>query len=490
MKELIFDHILGEYRVALIEDNKVQDFIFEREDHRGSQKNSPLLNNIYKGKIKKIIPGIQAAFIDIGWTRTAFLHVKDAQTFTSIDEEESQQKIVPIQELITEGQEILVQISKEPISSKGPRVTCHITLAGRYVVFMPLHHHIGISKKIEGKEERVRLLEILTSICDSTQGLIARTMAADRSSRIIKNDQKKLVQIWKHIEQKRQKLKAPTICYRETSFLDRLFRDVIDEDIDKIIVDTQEHYDEIKTLSAHCLRSLKGKIELHTGSIPLFEKYGIDREIEKGIVNVIDLPSGGSLNIEQTEALLAIDVNTGKFIGKQKAEDTILTTNLEAVEEISYQLKLRNSGGIIIIDCIDMKSQEHKDLVSETLVKFLEKDKAKTYVLPISSLGIIEMTRKRTRDTLSRILCDPCPHCKGIGRIKSVLTICYELIRALYKILPTLGAPIVYIHAHPEVLSKMRTDDLLKTLEEHFNKSLRVKSDKNYSLEKYKIFTQ
>ncbi len=528
-KELIVNQTLTECRAALVENDEILDFIMERGPGDGgvSKGGVPQVGNIYKGKVMRVLPGMQSAFIDIGFEKAAFLYVDDAYLPTLEEQREMSRKTkkeqesqrapetlgkvipdelstlsesldmryrppLPIESFLKEGEEILVQVAKEPISTKGPRVTRHVTLAGRHVVFMPFIEHSGVSRRIENEEERTRLKEILDTIRPEGKGVIARTVAEGQSYRTLKNDYNMLVKIWKDIERKSTKMRAPNICYQDLTFVHRLLRDITDEDVDKIIVDTRENFKEIEKFIGRFLPSMKGKTEYYDGDTPLFEKYGVEVEVERALSNKVFLRSGGSLNIDQTEALVSIDVNTGKFIGRKNLEDTILKTNLEAVKEIAYQLRLRNCGGIIIIDFIDMERQENRDAVYDALLEALKKDRAKTNVLPISGLGLVEMTRKRTRDTLSRVLCGHCPYCEGTGRVKSTLTVCYELIRELNKILQKTKRSKVYIYAHPEVTARLCGEDLdlIETLEGRFGKSLFIRSENNYHIEQYEIFSQ
>lgn len=528
-KELIINQTLTECRAALIENDEVLDFVMDRGGNDVARSDLPQVGNIYKGKVMRVLPGMQSAFVDIGYKKAAFLYVDDAYLPTLEEQrralgdvkkeqdnlvEKNKKNIgaiipdelstlsetldlrfrpsVPIESFLTEGQEILVQIAKEPIATKGPRITRQVTIAGRHVVYMPFIEHTGVSRRIESEKERSRLREILDGIRPEGQGIIARTVSEGQSQKILKSDYNMLVKIWKDIEKKSQKAKAPAICYKDLNFVQRLLRDITDEDVDKIIIDSKDNLKEAEKFVNRFLVSMKGKIEFYDNDVPLFEKYGIDIEIERGISNKVYLKSGGSLNIDQTEALVSIDVNTGKYIGRKTLEDTIVRTNLEAVKEIAYQLRLRNCGGIIIIDFIDMEKEENRESVYNTLVEALKKDRAKTNVLHISGLGLVEMTRKRTRDTLTRIMCTPCPYCEGTGSIKSTLTVCYELVRELNKVLSKTKRSKVYIYAHPEVTARLCGEDLdlIETLESSSGKSLIIRSENNYHIEQYEIFTQ
>tara|TARA_A100001015_G_C15020176_1_gene727575 strand:+ start:404 stop:1984 length:1581 start_codon:yes stop_codon:yes gene_type:complete len=522
-KELIINKTLNETRVALLENGDILDYLIDRMIDT-KEDNRPVVGNIYKGRVLRVLPGMQSAFIDIGHDKAAFLYVDDAY-LPSLEEQREMMKnrmlieetklknsgeVIPdemstlaesvmsfrrdvhISDFLKEGQEILVQVAKEPISTKGPRVTRHITLAGRYIVFMPFIEHTGVSRRIEQDEERLRLKEVLDSIRPEGKGIIARTVAEGQSHKVLKSDYNMLVKIWKEINKKSQKVKSPNLVYKDLTFIQRVLRDITDEDVDQIVVDSKTDYKIVEKFVTKYLSSMKGKLQHYTDDMPIFEHYGIDIEIERAISNKIYLKSGGSINVDQTEALVSIDVNTGKFVGKKTLEDTILKTNLEAVKEIAYQLRLRNCGGIIIIDFIDMMKDEHKEAVYHSLLEALKRDRAKTNVLPISALGLVEMTRKRTRETLTRVMCHTCPYCEGTGQVKSILTVCYDLIRELTKkIRKSLGNK-VYIYAHPEVSARLCSEDLdiIEKLEEEYSKLLVIRAENSYHIEQYEIHTQ
>ncbi len=525
MKQLVINQTLNECRAALIENGEILDFLMDRGTD--TKKNHPSVGNIYKGKVLRVLPGMQSAFVDIGWEKAGFLYVDDAyipsleeqrKMAELLREKEKQAidnnlgKVIPdelstlsdtvnmkmrpesatIESFLKEGQEILVQVAKEPISTKGPRITRQITMAGRHVVFMPFIEHVGVSRRIESDIERDRLKDILENIRPEGKGVIARTVSEGASSKILKQDFNMLVKIWKDVQKKVEKVKAPTQCYKDLNFIQRVMRDITDEDVDEIQVDDKNNLKEVDKFINKFLPNLKGRAVYYESDPPLFEKSGVDMELERAISNKVYLRSGGSLNIDQTEALVSVDVNTGKFVGRKTLEETILRTNLEAVKEIAYQLRIRNCGGIIIIDFIDMEKEDHRDQVYQLLLDALKKDRSKTNVLPISGLGLVEMTRKRTRDTLTRVVCESCPYCEGIGRVKSTLSVCYELVRELTKILKKSKGKKIFIYAHPEVANQLAGEDLgmIETLEDHFQRSLVIRSENNYHVEQYEIFPQ
>lgn len=523
-KELVINQTHNESRVALIENGEILDFLIERAS---TSTDKPTVGNIYLGRVVRVLPGMQSAFVDIGTERAAFLYVDDAYIPTLEEQREMARRIeekekeeaekkkfgqtipdelsslsdtvdmkyrpdIKIQDFLKEGDEVLVQIAKEPISTKGPRVTRHITLAGRHIVFMPFIEHIGVSRRIENDDERERLKSILESIRPEGKGIIARTVAEGQSHKVLKADFNLLSKIWKDIQRRLEKVKAPNDAYKDLSFIQRALRDITDEDVDNILVDNRSALKQVEKFVSKYLPKMKGKVKVYENDVPIFEHFGIDIEVERALSNKVFLKSGGSINIDQTEALVSIDVNTGKYVGKKTLEETILKTNLEAVKEIAYQLRLRNCGGIIICDFIDMEREEHRDDVFQALLEALKKDRAKTNVLPISGLGLVEMTRKRTRDTLVRTMCEPCSYCEGTGVVKSVTTVCYEILREITKAMKKSKGPKVSVFAHPEVSAQLTSEDfaIIEALEEQFGKHLSIRADNSYHVEQYEIFGQ
>ncbi|MDA9793321.1 Rne/Rng family ribonuclease [Bacteriovoracaceae bacterium] len=519
-KELVINQTMNECRVCLVENGDILDFLVERESILEESK--PTVGNIYLGKVVRVLPGMQSAFVDIGYDRAAFLYVDDAYIPTLDEQREIATKsleaqkskvehgeVIPdefstlsesvnmkfrpdvkIQDFLKEGEHILVQVAKEPISTKGPRITRHISLAGRHIVYMPFIEHTGVSRRIESDKERDRLKGIVENLRTEGKGVIARTVAEGQSHKTLKADYGMLSKIWKEVQKKAEKHRAPYLVHKDLSFIQRALRDITDEDVDAIVVDDPSTMKVAEKFVSKYLPRLKGRVKLYTNEMSIFEHYGVDIEIERAISNKVFLKSGGSINVDQTEALVSIDVNTGKYVGKKTLEDTILKTNLEAVKEISYQLRLRNCGGIIIIDFIDMEKLEHREQVYTTLLEALKKDRSKTNVLPISGLGLVEMTRKRTRDTLTRIMCETCPYCEGTGQVKSALTVSYEIIRELVKIAKKTTASKISIFAHPEVSAALSSDDIgvIETVEDLYQKTLVIRAENNYHVEQYEIF--
>ncbi|MDH4467314.1 MAG: Rne/Rng family ribonuclease [Bacteriovoracaceae bacterium] len=524
-KELIVNVTLNETRVALIENGEILDFLIDRQKGGAAHTPSVVVGNIYHGRVIRVLPGMQSAFVDIGQERAGFLYVDDAYIPTLeeqrvmaqkvkesgiADEDPSLAQVIPdelssfseavdlrfrpevkIQDILKEGDQIMVQVAKEPISTKGPRITRHITLAGRHIVFMPFIEHTGVSRRIEDEKERERLKEVLDSIRPEGKGIIARTVAEGQSYKILKADYNMLVKLWKEIQKKAEKPQPPQELHSDLTFVQRALRDITDEDVDQIVIDHRPTLRVVDKFIQRYLPTMKGKLKHYTQESPIFEHYGIALEIERALGNKVFLKSGGSIHIDQTEALVSIDVNTGKFVGKKTLEETILKTNLEAVKEITYQLRLRNCGGIIIVDFIDMEKQEHREAVYQAFLESLKKDRSKTNVLPISELGLVEMTRKRTRDTLTRVMCEPCSYCDGTGRIKTVTTVCYEIIREMSKTLKKTKSAKVSLFAHPEVCAQLTSEDfnIIDYAEETFQKLLTVRADNNYHIEHYEFYS-
>jgi ribonuclease G len=523
-KELVINKTHNESRIALIESGEMLDFLIDRAH---STQDKPSVGNIYLGKVLRVLPGMQSAFVDIGYERAAFLYVDDAYIPTleeqrdmakRLEEKEKEErearmdslsKTIPdelsslsetvdmkyrpdikIQDFLKEGDEIVVQVAKEPISTKGPRITRHITLAGRHIVFMPFIEHVGVSRRIESEEERDRLKGILETIRPEGKGIIARTVAEAQSHKTLKKDYDLLTKIWKDAQKTIEGSKAPTMIYKDLNFIQRTLRDITDEDVQSIIVDDKSTQKQVEKFVTKYLTHLKGKVKLYEDKTPIFEHYSLDLEIERALSNKVYLKSGGSINIDQTEALVSIDVNTGKFVGKRTLEETIYRTNLEAVKEIAYQLRVRNCGGIIIIDFIDMEKEEHRESVFQSLLDALKKDRAKTNVLPISGFGLVEMTRKRTRDTLTRVMCEPCVYCDGTGRVKSVTTVCYEILREVTKATKKAKSEKISVFAHPEVSAQLTSEDffLIESIEEAHGVQVVVRADNSYHIEQYEIF--
>lgn len=397
---------------------------------------------------------------------------------------------VNIQDLLKEGQEVLVQVAKDPIATKGARLTCHISLPGRHLVCMPTIDHVGVSRRIERDDERRRLREYVERNRPRNLGFIVRTASGkQQSEKRIKQDIEYLTRLWTEIKEKAGTVTAPALVYEDLNSILRAIRDWVNEEIDKVIVDSRYHFNEIQRFVSHFMPSLKQKVELYHGDIPIFDAYGISTELSRALERKVWLKSGGYIVVDQAEALVAIDVNTGRYVGKKNLEDTILKTNLEAVQEIAYQLRLRNCGGIIILDLIDMEKDENKQRVYRALEEALSRDRARPTILKISELGLVEMTRKRTRDTIVRSLCESCSHCEGKGFIKSKQTVAYEVLREIEREGIDRDISKVLIQAHPDVIDILAIDEreTLDQLERRYRKSIYLQAINDYHAEQFEV---
>src|SRR5438128_2400779 len=447
-KEMIVSSNGHETMVAILEDDQVAEVFVERERHRG------VVGNVYKGRVSKVLPGMQSSFIDLGLERDGFLYVTDVvDTMEEFDKLESgddepgnsrdrdRDKPPPkIEELLKEGQEILVQVVKEPLGTKGARLTSHVTMAGRFLVFMPTVDHVGVSRKIESRDERSRLRGIVREFRESrgfTGGVIIRTAASGRPKEDIVKDLEAFHKIWLEIRQKTELQRAPAAVFREQSIVSRLLRDLLSEDYQAIRIDNQTEYQRVLELVERIMPNLAPKVKLYSKPYPIFDEYGVQAEIDKALKSKVWLKSGGSIVINQTEALVAIDVNTGRFVGKKSSgrlEDTIIKTNLEAVKEIVRQVRLRDLGGIIVLDLIDMEDRKNRQKILQAVEAELKKDRSPSKALQVSDFGLVIITRKRVKQSLERVLTEPCPYCSGSGVIKSSATIWFEILSEMQKI--------------------------------------------------------
>ncbi len=503
-KEIIINSNPQETRVAVVEDDLLTEIYIEREKQRG------IVGNIFKGRVTKVLPGMQSAFVNIGLDRDAFLYVADvidsieeAETVLSDDEEASdlggeelkylqeqpQPRTLSIDELLREGQEIVVQVAKEPIAGKGARITTHVTLPGRYLVYMPTVEHVGVSRRIEDEAERTRLREVISAEKGTDEGFIVRTAGEGKASEDFARDVKFLKKIWEEIKRKSESRSAPAVIHRDLGLIQRTLRDIFSADFSVVWVDTENAYEECVEFMDRIQPELVNRIRLYSKDYPIFEEYGIQLEIEKSLRSKVWLKSGGYIVINQTEALVAIDVNTGKYVGKKRLEDTVVRTNLEAVKAIVRQVRLRDLGGIIILDFIDMEEKENQARVLEALENELKSDRSRTKLLQISDFGLVEITRKRVKQSLERLLCQPCPYCMGSGRIKSETTICYDIQRELLKSRTTIEGKHLIVRANPAVARVFREDEyrLVQDLEEILNSTITVKSDDNLHHEQFDV---
>jgi ribonuclease G len=496
-KELVINTTSHETRVAILENGHIAELYIERTRERG------IVGNIYKGRVIRVLPGMQAAFVDIGLDKAAFLYVADV-----LDEMEAVEQIIdggnpadkvgweeeerqqpPIEELLQEGQEILVQIAKEPIGTKGARITSHISLPGRHLVFMPTVDHVGISRRIENEEEKNRLRQIIENIRAKDTGFIVRTAAEGKSEEDLRADLEFLVGLWKDVSRRRETRGAPCLIHSDLDVTSKVLRDILTEEVERIVVDCREEYDKIARFIGTFMPKTKYVLELHDNEEPVFDAFGLEVEIARALGRKVWLKSGGYIIIEQTEALTAIDVNTGRFVGKHNLEDTILKTNLEAVKEVAFQLRLRNIGGLIIIDFIDMEKELHREKVHSALEEALKSDRAKTNILKISELGLVEMTRKRVRESLGRTLCEPCPYCEGKGYVKSRITMVYEIFRELRREIRDLPGYRLTLLVHPDVAAIFFDEERagVEELERRYQKQIAITSRPAFHIEQFEI---
>jgi ribonuclease G len=532
-KEMIISSNGHETRVAILEDDQVAEIFIERERQRG------VVGNLYKGRVSKVLPGMQSAFVDLGLERDGFLYVSDvADTFEELDRLESDdeehagpsngsapqalpspsvngrqptgggrgprggrdregssrgssrgEKNGPpepkIEELLKEGQEIIVQVAKEPLGTKGARLTSHATMPGRFLVFMPTVDHVGVSRKIESRDERSRLRGIVREFREQTGfagGVIIRTAAAGRPKEDIVSDLGYFHKVWTEIRQKAETSRAPAVVFREQSLVAKLLRDLLTDDYSAIRIDNELEYRRVLEMIERFMPTLAPRVKLYDKDYPILEEYGVQAEIDRALRSKVWLKSGGSIVINQTEALVAIDVNTGRYVGKKTAgrlEDTILKTNLEAVKEIVRQIRLRDLGGIIVLDFIDMEEKKNRQKVFQAVEQELRKDRAPSKPLQVSDFGLVIITRKRVKQSLERVLTEPCPYCAGSSVIKSSSTICYEILSEVKKISADLDGQCLLLRVNPDIARALKEEEraVLKELKQTVGREVTIRSD-------------
>jgi len=428
--ELLMNTTPSETRVAVIEGGVVQELHIERLATKG------IVGNVYKGKVSRVLPGMQAAFIDIGLEKAAFLHANDIlPIIDGVGEyENSRNKTSDIAELVRPGQEIIVQVIKDPIGTKGARLTTDITMPSRYLVFMPGNAHVGVSQQIESEEERYRLKLIVQNCISDLGGFIVRTAADGATEEDLKRDAAFLQRVWTKVLKRKARPTKNRLLYRDLILVFRILRDFVGAKIDRIRIDSKITFEELKRFTHEFVPEIENKVEHYAGESPIFDLFDVENEVHRALDRRVELKSGGHLVIDQTEAMTTVDINTGGFVGHRNLEETIFNTNIEATKAIARQLRLRNLGGIIIIDFIDMHSEDHKRRVFNSLELALSKDRVKTNISKFSALGLIEMTRKRTQESLEHIFCGECPQCGGRGYTKTIETVCYEVLREVLRV--------------------------------------------------------
>jgi ribonuclease G len=517
-KEMIISSSAHETRVAILEDDQVAEIFIERERQRG------VVGNLYKGRVSKVLPGMQSAFVDLGLERDGFLYVSDVvATFEEFDRLDTDDdpplvsasngaggatKAAPserrggpgpgrrdrdrekgpepkIEELLKEGQEIIVQVAKEPLGTKGARLTSHATMPGRFLVFMPTVDHVGVSRKIESRDERSRLRGIVREFREQhgfTGGVIIRTAAGGRPKEDIVSDLSYFHRVWTEIRQKAESSRAPAVVYQEQSLVAKLLRDLLTEEFSAIRIDNATEYRRVLELIERIMPSLAPKVKLYEKEFPIFEEYGVQAEIDRALRSKVWLKSGGSIVVNQTEALVAIDVNTGRYVGKKTAgrlEDTILKTNLEAVKEIVRQIRLRDLGGIIVLDFIDMEEKKNRQKVFQTVEQELRKDRAPSKGIQVSDFGLVIITRKRVKQSLERVLTEPCPYCAGSSVIKSTATICYEILSEVKKISGDLDGQTLVLRVNPDIARALRDEEraVFRDLKQSLGREIALRPD-------------
>jgi ribonuclease G len=537
-KEMIISSSAHETRVAILEDDQVAEIFIERERSRG------VVGNVYKGRVSKVLPGMQSAFVDLGLERDGFLYVSDVvASFEEFERLDTEDEDAPspanrsdsgqvagagnggnapsgvhkahghrgnggggrrdrdkgpeakIEELLKEGQEIIVQVAKEPLGTKGARLTSHATMPGRFLVFMPTVDHVGVSRKIDSREERSRLRGIVREFREQTGftgGLIIRTAASGRPKEDIVSDLSYFHKVWTDVRQKAETSRAPSVVYQEQSLVAKLLRDLLTDDYSAIRIDNPLEHKRVVELIERIMPSLAPKVKLYEKEFPIFEEYGVQAEIDRALRSKVWLKSGGSIVINQTEALVAIDVNTGRYVGKKTAgrlEDTILKTNLEAVKEIVRQIRLRDLGGIIVLDFIDMEEKKNRQKVFQTVEQELRKDRSPSKALQVSDFGLVIITRKRVKQSLERVLTEPCPYCAGSAVIKSSSTICYEILSEVKKISADLNGQSLVLRVNPDIARALRDEEraVFRDLKQSLGRDIALRPDAQLHHEQFDL---
>ena len=545
-KEMIISSSGHDTRVAILEDDQVVEIFIERENQRG------VVGNVYKGRVSKVLPGMQSSFVDIGLERDAFLYVSEVVTpaefekLEGVDDEDGPgappaladvpdipveaaepaavaagggapaiARSAPerperrrssrdrddgrpearIEDLLKEGQEVLVQVVKEPLGTKGARLTSHVTMPGRFLVFMPTVDHVGVSRKIDSREERARLRGIVKEFREEhsfTGGVIIRTAAAGRSKEDIVADLAYFHQVWTEIRSRMETRRPPAVLFQEQSLVTKLLRDLLTDDYSAIRIDNEQEHRRVLALVERIMPALIPRVKLYTKDYPIFEEYGVQAEIDKALRSKVWLKSGGYLVINQTEALVAIDVNTGRYVGKKsqgRLEDTIVKTNLEAVKEIVRQIRLRDLGGIIVLDLIDMEEKKNRQKVFQEVEKELRRDRSPSKAIQVSDFGLVIVTRKRVKQSIERQLTDPCPYCSGTGSIKSASTICYEILTEMKKIASDIEGQGVILRVNPDIARALKEEEsgMLREMQHALGKPITLKPDGHLHHEQFDV---
>lgn len=485
-EEILVNVTPREVRAALLENGILQEVTIERASRRG------LISNIYKGKVSRVLPGMQAAFVDIGLARTAFLHASDIARGNGLAENHGEAAAPDIRELIREGEEVLVQVVKDPLGSKGARLTTFITLPSRFLVFLPTGSGVGVSARIDAEEERSRLREEVEGMLDSdaqSGGVIVRTAAEGMSRDALRADLAFLRKLWAVVQVECREGKVKTLIHEDLPLPIRVLRDLVTSDVERILVDSQTDFEKMKAFAQSFLPEIEPMLELYERRRPIFDLHGTEDEISKALERSISLKSGGYVIFDQTEAMTTVDVNTGAFVGHRNLEETIYRTNLEAAVTIARQLRLRNLGGIIIIDFIDMEKEEHRTRVMQALEQSMARDHAKHQITPVSPLGLVEMTRKRTRESLQHVLCEDCTSCDGRGFLMTAETVCFEIFREIIRQHRQFEFDKILVLAHQEVIDLLLDEEArgLAEIEEQTGKAIRLQPEALYLQDQFDV---
>ncbi len=497
MKEFVINVDPLETRIAFLEDKRLSELSIERQESRS------IVGNIYKGRVDSIVPGIQAAFIDIGFEKNGFLYVSDIAGTEGTGDFELEDgvarpkargrrpKQASIESLLKKNQHVMVQVSKDRLGTKGVRLTNFITLPGRYVVLMPTVNQLGVSRKIDSDRERDRLKHILQTVRPKNMGLITRTAGEAKKKTDFQNDVRYLTKVWDKVLEKMEMAKGPALLHEDLGPILRIIRDAFTNEVERLTIDSSAEHTRILNFLETFAPNLKKRCKLYDSQEPIFEKFGIEAEIEKALRRKVHLKNGGYICIDQTEALVAIDVNTGKFTGKTRLEETVFKTNMEAAEEIAQQVRLRDLGGIIVIDFIDMEQEKNRRELIKKLKESLRSDRAKTTVSEVSELGMIEMTRKRVKHNLIKALSQPCPYCEGGGMVRSVTTMTFDILRRLQSLFCKSKEKEFILQAHSDVARRLRTEnkDLLDAIALRFSRVVTVESVSDFHIHDIKIIS-
>jgi ribonuclease G len=485
-EEILVNVTPQETRVAMVENGVLQEVLIERSQSRG------LVGNVYKGKVVRVLPGMQAAFVDVGLERTAFLHAADIiRTDNGAGNGAGNGETAAISDLLNESQEIVVQVIKDPMGTKGARLTTQITIPARNLVYLPYSRHIGVSQRIEAEADRDQLRAMVRGIAGEAEsgGYIIRTAAESVSQRELEGDVGFLRKTWQSIQDKIGTLPARSLIHEEQPLAIRLLRDMIVDEVEKVRIDSRETYGRARAFARAFVPEVEERIEYYPGERPIFDLYSVEDEIQKALQKKVPLKSGGYLIIDQTEAMTTVDVNTGGFVGRRNLEETLFKTNLEAAQSIARQLRLRNIGGIIIIDFIDMEDEEHKRQVLRALERALSRDRVKTFLTEMSPLGLVEVTRKRTRDSIEHVMCESCPQCSGRGIVKTARTVCYEIFREILREARQFGGEAYLVIASQVVVDMLLDEEAnsLAGLQEFIGKPIHLQVESQYHQEEFDV---